>query len=302
MSKPSAALLMLYKTLARLPLPLLHGAGYLLGSVVALLPNRHRRFSLRNIELCLPELSPAAQARMLVKSLRETAKTIMETPLAWQGSRERILKLVKRVYGDELLEKGVAAGKGVILASPHLGSWEIIGQYLQTRHPLTSMYKPPESPVMEQLMWEGRTHLGMQLAPTDAGGVRTLLGALKRGEMIGILPDQDPTDGSGLFVPFFGIEARTMTLLPRLAARSGATVLVVYAERLSWGRGYAIHFLPCDEAIRDKDPEVAATAMNRAVEAAVKECPAQYQWSYKRFRSRPKGVRSRYAKDNPSNM
>jgi KDO2-lipid IV(A) lauroyltransferase len=221
----------------------------------------------------------------------------METPLAWQGSRQRLLRLVRAVHGEALLQQGIDAGKGVIIASPHLGSWEIIGQYLQTRHPLTCMYKPPENPTLEQMMCEGRMHLGMQLAPTDAGGVRTLLAALKRGELIGILPDQDPDEGgAGIFVPFFGIQARTMTLLPKLAAKSGATVLVAYAERLSWGRGYAIRFHACDEAIRDKDQEVAAAAMNRAVEVAVKECPDQYQWSYKRFRHRPNREPSLYRK------
>lgn len=275
------------RLLSLLPLPLLHAAGYTLGSLVAVLPNRHRRATLRNLELCYPQMAELERARLLVTSLRETAKTMLETPLAWQGSRRRLLRLVKAVHGEGLLQQGIEAGKGVIIASPHLGSWEVIGQYLQARHPLTCMYKPPESPVVQSLMQRGRTHLGMQLAPTDAGGVRTLLGALKRGELIGILPDQDPMEGAGVFVPFFGIQARTMTLLPKLAARSGASVLVAYAERLSWGRGYAVHFHPCDEAIRDSDPAIAASAMNAAVEAAVRECPQQYQWSYKRFRHRP---------------
>jgi KDO2-lipid IV(A) lauroyltransferase len=290
MKSPAFILLQgLSKLLALLPLPLLHGGGYLMGSLVALFPNRDRRVSLRNLELCFPEMPDRQRARLLVKSLRETAKTVMETPLAWEISRTRLLRLVKRVYGEELLQQGIDAGQGVIIASPHLGSWEIIGQYLQTRRALTCMYKPPASQTVDTLMYRGRTHLGMQLAPTDARGIRTLLGALKRGELIGILPDQAPKKRSSVLVPFFGIETRTMTLLPKLAAKSRATVLVAYAERLSWGRGYAIHFLPCDEAIHDADNERSAAAMNRAVEDAVRECPEQYQWSYKRFRHRPKG-------------
>lgn len=270
------------------PLPLLHALGYLIGSLAALFPNRHRRATQRNLELCYPELSEPARARLLVKSLRETAKTLMETPLAWHAERNRLRRLIRRVNGEALLRQGVERGKGVIIASPHLGSWEIIGQYLQTLHPLTCMFKPPKNSRIEALMYRGRTHLGMQLAPTDASGVRTLLAALKRGEMVGILPDQAPNDaGSGVFAPFFGIQARSMTLLPKLAARSGATVLIAYAERLSWGRGYVVHLHPCDEAIRDRDVEKAATAMNQSVERVVRECPSQYQWSYKRFRHRP---------------
>lgn len=297
MSRPAPAMQSVVKLLALLPLPLLHGVGYLVGSLFALYPGKQRRFALRNLELCLPDISERERARLLVASMRETAKTAMETALAWQGSRTRILKLVKHVHGDELLRQGIDNGKGVIIASPHLGSWEIIGQYLQTRHPLTCMYKPPKNERIEPLMVGGRTHLGMDLAPTDAGGVRKLLAALKRGEMIGILPDQDPEEGgAGIFVPFFGIQARTMTLLPKLAKKSGAAVLVAYAERLSWGRGYAIHFHPVDEAIRDSDPVVATTAMNRAVETAVLECPEQYQWSYKRFRHRPNREPNLYSK------
>jgi KDO2-lipid IV(A) lauroyltransferase len=293
--QPHTALL---KLLALLPLPLLHGLGYLLGSLFALLPNRHRFISQRNLSLCYPDKGEYERARLLVKSLRETAKTALETPLAWQGSAARLARLIKKVEGEGLLQQGIDASKGVIIASPHLGSWDIVGQYLQSRHPLTCMYKPQPGETMEALMVGGRTHLGMQLAPTDARGVRTLLGALKRGELIGILPDQEPGDGSGLFAPFFGTPALTMTLLPKLAAKSGAAVLVAYAERLSWGRGYIVHLHPCDEAVRDADPAVAAAAMNRAVEQAVRECPTQYQWSYKRFRRRPEGEAKVYAKSH----
>jgi KDO2-lipid IV(A) lauroyltransferase len=134
----------------------------------------------------------------------------------------------------------------------------------------------------------------MHLAATDAGGIRTLMSALRRGEQIGILPDQDPKGGAGVFAPFFGIATKTMTLLPKLAGKSGAAVLVAYAERLSWGRGYRIHFLPLDEAIYDRDEVVAVTALNSAVELAVRQNPEQYAWNYKRFRSRPEGEPSLY--------
>ena len=280
--------------LALIPLPLQHLTGAVLGSLFALFPNRHRRITLRNLALCFPELSERERARLLVLSLRETAKAILETAIMWRAGELRLWKLIRSVEGEALLQSAIAQGRGVIIASPHLGSWELIGQYLLTQHPLTCMYKPAENAALDLIMYEGRSHLGMQLAPTDAGGVRVLLGALKRGELIGILPDQDPRDGAGVFAPFFGIATNTMTLLPKLAARSGAPVLVAYAERLSWGRGYRIHFLPVDSAINDKDEVRAATALNRAVETAIRQCPDQYAWSYKRFRSRPAGEASLY--------
>lgn len=288
---------LLLRLLGALPLPLLHGTGVLFGQLFSLLPNRNRSVTLRNLELCFPEMGERARARLLVQSLQETGKTFMETALMWSGSRRRILGLVREVVGEEHLNTAIECGKGVILAAPHLGSWELIGHYIaagKPNAPITCLYKPPRSPAVEKAMREGRMHLGVALAPTDSSGVKTLLGLLKRGEVAGILPDQDPLAGNGVFAPFFGIATNSMTLLPRLANKSGATVLVSYAERLSWGRGYRLHFIPCDAEVSAKDPVTAVTALNAAVESAVRACPEQYQWSYKRFRTRPEGEPSIY--------
>ncbi|MCW8839580.1 MAG: lysophospholipid acyltransferase family protein [Gammaproteobacteria bacterium] len=290
----TALLRLLVRLLALLPLPLLHGTGSVLGSLAALFPNRNRRITLRNLALCFPELSEQQRARWLVLSLRETAKAATETALMWRIGPQRLKRLVRGVEGEPLLREAITRGKGVIIASPHLGSWELIGQYLQLQHPLTSMYKPAKNVALDRVMHEGRSHLGMQLAPTDTGGIRILLAALRRGELIGILPDQNPRSGAGVFAPFFGITTDTMTLLPKLAARSGAPVLVAYAERLGWGRGYRIHFLPVDGSVHDRDETVAAAALNRAIETAVRQTPTQYAWSYKRFRRRPEGEPSLY--------
>lgn len=290
----TALLRLLTSLLALIPLPLQHALGAVLGSLFALFPNRHRRITLRNLALCFPEKSERERARLLVLSLRETAKAVLETATMWRAGRARLQGMIRGVEGEALLRSGITQGKGVIIASPHLGSWELFGQYLQMRHPLTCMYKPAENAAVDSIMFKGRGHLGMRLAPTDTAGIRILLGALKRGELIGILPDQDPRDGAGIFAPFFGIATNTMTLLQKLAARSGATVLVGYAERLSWGRGYRIHFLPVDATVSGKDELAASAALNQAVETAIRQTPTQYAWSYKRFRSRPEGEASLY--------
>ena len=286
----------LLRLLALLPLPLQYLLGELLGSLAALFPNRHRRISLRNLALCFPEMDEFSRTRLMIKSLRETARTILETPMVWRIRPQRLQALVRQVHGKEVLQQALAQGKGVIIASPHLGSWELVGQYLHGLAPLVCLYKPPANPAIDELMQQGRRHLGMGIVPTDAGGVRQLLGTLKQGGMIGILPDQDPREAGGVFAPFFGIATLTMSLLPKLAARSQAPVLVVYAERLSWGRGYDIHILPCDPAINSSDALSSATALNATVEQAIRQCPEQYQWSYKRFRSHPEGESPRYPK------
>lgn len=279
----------LLRLAAVLPLPLAHGAGALLGRLAGWLPGRARRVTARNLELCLPELSARERRCLLRRSLVETGKTLAEIPRIWCGDLDAALGSVNAVTGEEPVRAAMAAGRGVIIAGPHLGAWEILGHYLARRYPVTFLFRPARQAWLNRLMCQGRERSGGKLVPTDSHGVRTLFKRLAQGEMIGILPDQDPGYKSGVFVPFFGVPAITMTLLSKLAARSGALVVVTYAERLPGNRGYRVHFEPVDDAIYDPDPTVSAMALNRAVEQAVRRLPEQYQWSYKRFRRRPPG-------------
>jgi KDO2-lipid IV(A) lauroyltransferase len=188
------------------------------------------------------------------------------------------------------LDNAVKAGRGVLLVSPHLGSWEIIGLYVGPRHPMVCMYRPPRQQSFDTIVRESRQRTGTRVVPTDAHGIRVLMQSLKNGEVVGILPDQDPRDASGsVFAPFFGVQANTMTLISRLAAKTGAAVLFGFAERLPLGRGFRLNLLPAAAEVADPDPLRAATALNAGVEACVRMAPAQYQWNYKRFRSRPAG-------------
>jgi len=148
---------------------------------------------------------------------------------------------------------------------------------------------------MGETIRTARERMGATLVPTDSRGVRTLYQRLASGGMIGILPDQDPREGAGLFAPFFGVAAKTMTLLPRFAAKSGAPVILCFAERLPRGRGFHLHFTPLPPAVNDPDPARSAATVNAAVEAAVRRRPEQYQWSYKRFRTAPPGEPPRYS-------
>lgn len=280
--------LLLLRLLVRLPLPLLHGIGALFGWLGWLLPNANRTIALRNLELCFPQLSPQARRALARRTLIETGKLLLETPLLWLSSGQRALGLVREVRGLERVEQAIAAGKGVIVVSPHLGNWELCGLYLARYH-ITSLYRPPRKQAMEALVRTARERLGATLVPTDARGVRALYQALARGGMIGILPDQDPREEAGEFAPFFSVPAKTMTLLPRLAQKSGATVIFTFAERLPRGRGFCLHFLPAPAGIGSTDAVTAVTALNQGVEQCVRLAPAQYQWIYKRFRSRPDG-------------
>ncbi len=277
------------RALARLPLPLAHALGALLGWLVAYLPSRHRAITRRNLALCFPALGERERRVLARRSLVETGKTVLEMPRVWLTPGETALGLIREVSGEELVREAVAGGRGAIAVSPHLGNWELCGLYLSARYGITSLYRPPRASRWAAMVRAARERMGARLVPTDAKGIKTLYQALGRNEMIGILPDQDPRQGAGAFAPFFGVAANTMTLLPRLVGKSGAPVIFCFAERLPRGQGFHLHFLPAPEGIGDSDPQVAAAALNRGVEACVRLRPEQYQWSYKRFRTRPEG-------------
>ena len=272
-----------------LPLWLAHGLGAIVGLLLWLRPNRSKHIAQMNIDLCFPQWTPQARRRLLRQSLMETGKAALEAGVLWLWPASRALGLVREVRGQELLAQAVAQDKGVILAGPHLGAWEMAGLHPASLYPMTSLYRPPKLTELDSLIRESRQRGGATLVPTDASGVRALMKALQRGELIGILPDQDPERESGVFAPFFGMQTHTMVLLSRLARKSGAPVLFTFAERLPWGRGYVLHYKPAPAGIADADPVQAASALNQGVEQCVLAAPAQYQWTYKRFKSRPPG-------------
>lgn len=274
---------------AGLPLWLSHAMGSLLGRVGNRVNNEVRYAARINIRLCLPELSAQQQRRLVRRYMIETGKTLFETSALWLWSGRRILRLVRAVSGEELVSEARQAGKGVIFAMPHLGAWEMAALYCSSRYPMTTLYRPPHMQAMDTVIRQGRERFGATLMPTDNRGVKALLTALSRGETIGILPDQEPAQGQGVFAPFFGIPSYSMSLLSRLAHKTDAVVVFAYAERLSRGRGYHIHFLPAPADIESPVLETSVAAVNAGVEQCIQACPQQYQWGYRRFKTRPEG-------------
>jgi KDO2-lipid IV(A) lauroyltransferase len=284
---------------AWLPLPVLHGLGWLVGWGLILVPNRSKHTTAVNIALCWPELTDAGRDRLLRNSLLETGKTIMETGALWLRRGERTLRLIRQVENEALVTEAIGQGRGVVLVTPHLGAWEAAGLYCAARYNITCLYRPLRMSELEELVQTARSRLGGTYVPATAQGIRILYKTLARGDAVAMLPDQEPQAGTGLFAPFFGIPAYSMVLLGRLAAKTGAPVIFVWCERLSWGRGYRLHFRMAQEDIHAASPETAVAATNRSVEACVRECPEQYQWSYRRFRTRPQGEHSLYRKQDP---
>lgn len=274
----------LMQLMARLPLPLIHQLGTAVGWVVARWPNRQRRNALLNIALCFPELTAAEQRRLRDRNLGEFGKTYLEIAYLWRRPVDHVLSLVREVRGAEWLER--RPGQGLIVLSPHHGAWELAGLYLAAQGRTAIFYKPQR--YLDDLIRESRARTGADLAPITARGIRVLVETLERGDYVGILPDQEPkADKGAVFAPFFGIPAFSMLLVNRLARRTGAPVIFLFAERLADGRGFVIHCLPAPEGIDSEDDTVAAAALNRGIEQCVRVCPDQYLWPYKRFRRRP---------------
>ena len=173
-------------------------------------------------------------------------------------------------------------GRGIVFMTPHLGCFEIASAFIASRLPMTVLYRPPKLAALAPLLEVARKRGCASLATTDFKGVRRLLKALKTGETVGILPDQVPSFGDGVWAPFFGQPAYTMTLPVRLVNTTGAAAIMVVARRLTGGRGYALYFEPV--ALGADDSEAAIANLNRAVETIVRRFPEQYLWSYNRYK------------------
>ena len=293
-----AALYYLLRLLGLLPLRWLHAAGAALGAWLARGQGRMARYTAVNLKLVCPELEDARRQPLRREVLQHAGRSLVEMAAVWGRSPKRALKLVREVRGEALFEQALAAGRGVIVAAPHLGCWELLNHWLCNRTDMAILYAPPRKPAFEPLLRRARGVLGPKQIRAEGAGVRALYRHLADGGTVGILPDQEPRQGEGRFAPFYGVDALTMVLLPRLAARTGAVVLFAFAERLPRGAGFRLHFLPAPEGIDATDLDRGCAALNRGVENCANLAFTQYQWHYKRYRLRPQGGNNPYRRAN----
>ena len=278
-----------FHLVALLPLWLLQGIGLVIGSLLSVIPNSRRRTAIRNVERCFPELSAGERRRLVRRSLTAEMTTFLETPMVWLCSERRLLKLVQREENLPLFDAAMKAGKGMLLLTIHMGSFEAGAIPLSARYPLAGIYKPQKG-ALNDLSVQGRSRCQGILVPAVGGAGATLNKLLDQAYGCYIMPDQDPPEGRGIFAPFFGIPAHTPTLAQRLAQnRPGLPVVLMWVERLPWARGFVIHFSSPSPGFYDPDPLKAATSLNADLEKIVRGRPDQYWWGYKRFRRRPAG-------------
>lgn len=280
--------------LGAIPLAWLHALASALAWPLSKLNFRESRVAWVNLQLCHPELSDGERRRRHRQALRETLCMLLESGRVWTRPVGQALAWVRDVQGLEHLDAARAGGRGVIVAAPHLGNWELFGHYLSSLGPLSIVYREPQWAPAHQILLMGRGGSTVEQLPAQPSSVRKMLKALRDGRLLGILPDQQPKLGEGEFAPFFGIPALTMTLLSRLAEKSGVAVVFGFAERMPRG-GFRVRFVPAPADIASADAADAAAALNLGVEACLAHAPWQYQWTYKRFSRRPQdGSRNPY--------
>jgi KDO2-lipid IV(A) lauroyltransferase len=278
----------LFRFLARCPLRLLHILGGWVGWLsYALSPSYRARF---RAHTQMAGLS-ATQQRQAVA---EAGRMVMEIPWLWLRGADSPLGARVLMEDSDLFESAYAQGRGVVLLTPHLGCFEVTAQAIAEHFgrrlgPITVLYRPARKAWLRDLVDKGRHRAGLMAVPATLTGVRQMIRALKRGESVGLLPDQVPPDGMGAWAPFFGQPAYTMTLAAKLVQQTGAVPLLIWGERLRGGRGFVVRFQELPEPLpgpgEASSPESSAAVVNRAMEFLIRQRPEQYLWGYSRYKN-----------------
>ena len=276
----------LMRLLARVPLSWIHSAGAAIGWIVYLVSPPYAARLRENLLQSGVWRDEADYQRLLRDNIAESGKAGTELMPVWFRAVPDARKLVVAVHALSVVEEAERRGKGIIFLTPHIGCFDIAALWLAQRSPITVLYRPPKLQSLHPLIEAGRGRDNVRLAPVNLKGVRRLLKALRRNEAIGILPDQVPGAGEGAWAEFFGRPAFTMTLVGRLVEATGAPVIMTAAERLPKGRGYSLDFALVEDELSGQH---GTRHLNAAIEQRVRRCPAQYLWSYNRYKA-PAGV------------
>jgi KDO2-lipid IV(A) lauroyltransferase len=274
--------------LARLPWPLQRRLGRALGTVVRLALPRRREIARRNLALCFPDAAPATRDALLREHFAALGIGVFEFARAWWGSVAP-LRAGLRVEGLDHLAAARAGGRGVIVVSGHFTTLEACGRLLcDAGVPLAGMYRPHASPAMEWAVKRGR--LRYAVAMFAKRELRPAVKHLRQGGLLWYAPDQDPSRGDSVYVPFFGQPAHSLTSTHQLARMSGASVLAFTHVRRPDG-GYTLRLSPAFDAFPSDDARADTARVMAAIEGMAREVPAQYLWIHRRFKRRPDGGR-----------
>lgn len=285
----SALALGFIHSLGALSLPRARQLGSAIGNALCFTKSRMYKVTLKNIQLCYPQM-PADQQQQLAKSsLQETAKTIAETGIAWGGTPEKFKRnaaMIREVRNQHLFDEALAKKEGVLILTPHIGNWEFISCWLPQRCNLMALYKIAKMPGFEKAMLKAREDSGAKLVPGTGQGVKAFFQHYIDKHVTMILPDQEPSVKSGVWADFFGINTLTPKIVHSMIQKNPKGT-VLFAYNLRTPTGFEMVFRGVDEGVYSEDVEQSALAMNKGIEACIADAPAQYQWDYKRFKKHP---------------
>jgi KDO2-lipid IV(A) lauroyltransferase len=277
---PPRLLSAFFKTLGMLPLTVLQILGVCAGWLAWMLPGRYKERAWTNLRQAFPDATRAT----LRSAMLSNGQLMFEMPFWWTRRNETFINSKLSCDNWTQFQVALEKGKGVILLSPHAGCFELLGPVYSSHFPSTVLFRPPRKVWLQDWIVEMRTRRQLKMAPANQKGVRALVKTLMRGNTIGILPDQVPPDGEGVWAPFFGRSAYTMTLVQRLQALSGATIFILAAQRNGIGKGYTLRHKELAEPLPD-DPEAAARVINQEMEEMIRTMPEQYLWGYNRYKA-----------------
>jgi KDO2-lipid IV(A) lauroyltransferase len=281
-------MLWLMHWLSGLPLPFLHMIGGPLGWIVYGLSPTYRRRLVANATLA--GLTPSQRRASVV----EAGKLVTEIPWVLLRPPGRLTAAAVQWRGEALIERALGSGRGLVILTPHMGCFEMCAQAYAERYgerqPLTVLYRPARKAWLREFEETARERPGLKTAPASLSGVRLMLRALKRGESVGLLPDQVPPEGLGVWAPFFGKRAYTMTLAARLVQQTGADLVLMWGERLPRGAGFVLHVSEAPALPAGADELACASIINRAMERLIAQKPEQYLWGYHRYKTPRRGA------------
>jgi KDO2-lipid IV(A) lauroyltransferase len=282
----SGIALSIIRTLGLMSLPIARGFGRFIGWLLKVTDSRMYKVTLKNLELCFPDMAKSQRETLAVESLKQTGQTIAETGIAWAGTEKKFRQneaKIQNVVNAHLFDQAVADGKGLLLLTMHYGNWEWVTSYLPQRCDLLAMYKMAKMPGLEKAMLEARKASGIKLVAAGKEGVMSFTQHYQDKKACIIVPDQEPSEKSGVWADFFGIPALTPKFIHYLIQKNPeGTVLNVYMKRVKGG--FDLVFKEVDSNIYSEDLATSATAMNKGFEACIAEDLSQYQWEYKRFK------------------
>lgn len=288
---PTWLALGLMRLFTLLPYRLMLKVGDAIGAILYRLLSRRRHIVETNLRLSFSELNEKQREEIARRNFRHTAGALLETPLGWWASKEKLAGL-SHIEGLEHMEQALAQGRGVIMMGGHFTSMLICGRLLAMQLPFHILVKPAKNPLYETLIrgYRERDYAGV----INTGDLRGMVRTLRRGEIVWYSPDQDLGAGVSVFAPFMGVSTATITATARLAKMSGSPIVPINFERLPDGQGYRMRLLPAFDNFPSGDDIADATRINQFIEAHVRDVPEQYLWAHRRFKSRPEGEPSPY--------